>query len=330
MKHTIPRTPFTVRLRSILQRKKKRPPAMALVLTALTALLCGSLVSCQPQQEAPPADSELSTDHPSTLTGSPAAQDESGNAPVETSPSPDSQAVLEYVDALLDSETVTMQCFVFPGTGPFSISMDDYREQVREVFARYTWTCEEEAEPKRESALDTWPLYLNSTGSSDGPYTIIARSNSTWIVIHAPTPEGISTVCYSYDGEPGSLVCDLAKLWVGPDIWYTRVFLAESIQDDNALAEAYADAFRDLYLASGAITDYELRDLEVLPRENEDDVSRSFRMTYAVKPADPADPGWQFCPQAEDDWITFSIDMHLDTTEGVWFCAWWEDREAIL
>ena len=66
----MPKSPFTTRLsgsaketelriRSIFQWKKKRPPVVLFVLTALVVLLCFGLVSCetaqpQPQQEEPP------------------------------------------------------------------------------------------------------------------------------------------------------------------------------------------------------------------------------------------------------------------------------------
>lgn len=61
MKQKIPHSPFAthlsgsaketeLRLRSIFQWKKKRPPVTLLVLAAMVALFCGSLVSCQPQQ----------------------------------------------------------------------------------------------------------------------------------------------------------------------------------------------------------------------------------------------------------------------------------------
>ena len=76
MKGSIPNSPFTthllsspteteLRLRSIFQWKKKRPPAVFMILAALTALLCGGLVSCQPGQDEPPADSGLISSDPS-------------------------------------------------------------------------------------------------------------------------------------------------------------------------------------------------------------------------------------------------------------------------
>lgn len=76
MKRSIPNSPLTthllsspteteLRLRSIFQWKKKRPPVVFMILAALTALLCGSLVSCQPGQDEPPADSGVLSSEPS-------------------------------------------------------------------------------------------------------------------------------------------------------------------------------------------------------------------------------------------------------------------------
>ena len=58
-----PNTPFSTplsgsareaedRIRNIFQYQKKRPPALLLALACALALLCGGLVSCQPQSPA--------------------------------------------------------------------------------------------------------------------------------------------------------------------------------------------------------------------------------------------------------------------------------------
>ena len=60
----IPSSPFATRLsgsatetelriRSIFQWKKQRPPLWAMILTGLVILSCGGLVSCQAQEERP-------------------------------------------------------------------------------------------------------------------------------------------------------------------------------------------------------------------------------------------------------------------------------------
>lgn len=65
---SLPRTPFStslsrssreteLRIRSIFEGPKRRPPLWLMVLTALSILLCGSLVSCQPQNAGSSASS---------------------------------------------------------------------------------------------------------------------------------------------------------------------------------------------------------------------------------------------------------------------------------
>ena len=67
---TPPRSPFStplsgsareaeLRIRSIFQWKKRRPPAWLIALAALAALLCGSLVSCQTRPSAPALTMEV-------------------------------------------------------------------------------------------------------------------------------------------------------------------------------------------------------------------------------------------------------------------------------
>ena len=66
MKHSIPRSPFAtplsrsgketeLRIRSIFQWKKQRPPLWLMALVALVILTCCGLVSCQPKEAATPA-----------------------------------------------------------------------------------------------------------------------------------------------------------------------------------------------------------------------------------------------------------------------------------
>ncbi|MBP3318958.1 MAG: hypothetical protein J6K94_03040, partial [Ruminiclostridium sp.] len=66
MKQNIPRSPFAtalsgsaketeLRIRSIFQWKKQRPPLWLMALVALVILTCCGLVSCQPKEAAAPA-----------------------------------------------------------------------------------------------------------------------------------------------------------------------------------------------------------------------------------------------------------------------------------
>ena len=85
MKYTIPNSPFAtrmsgsakevkLRLNNIFLWKKKRPPAVLLILAALATLFCGNLVSCQPRQEEPPVDGDISSEN-TTADGNIASED---------------------------------------------------------------------------------------------------------------------------------------------------------------------------------------------------------------------------------------------------------------
>ena len=238
----------------------------------------------------------------------------------------DTQTVLDYVDAIFASGDPRLRCFLLPGTGPISAPMDDYNEKVRDLFSQYTWVRQEGPMPELDPYPDGWTMYLTGSGSM----TIEAGANSSWITVLTTGEDGPQSILYSAEGGPGDLALSLIDLWNGPSFRYALVTLPESITDDGALAGAYADAFRALYLNSGAITDYELHDLEVLSQLDESGGDPSFRLTYSVRPADPEDPGWQDGQREENGWVTFSVDIHMTLVgndsqeEMVWCCSWWE------
>ena len=330
MKQKMPTSPFAtrlsgsaketeLRLRNIFQWKKKRPPVIALLAAVLVVAACGGLVGftvAEPSvADAQMPDSSLQEDIPAEGTPVPVPAEDAN------------QEVLDYVEALFENEkdNVNMQCFLLPGTGPILVEMDEYKEQVRAVFAQYTWTREEGEEPEWERSVDDWTLYLNSAGT----YNIVVGSYSTWIRIDSFAQTENTTVYYSYDGDPGSLSDALADLWEGPEIRYALVTLPENIAGSQTLAEAYADAFQKLYLDSNAIVDYELLSVELLG-EDPDPETPTFTMTYRVKPVDPAASCWEYYAPGEDGWATCSIEMHLTLAgyesagEWIWRAGWWE------
>ena len=330
MKHTIPSTPFAtrlsgsakeieLRLRNLFQWKKKRSSVLLLLAVFLLTAGCGN-------------SSELTAVEPSVVTT------QTTDAPLQENVSPEkartdaTQEVLAYVDAVFSAKKIRMLCWIFPGTGPIGVPIEEYREQVREVFARYTWTLEENADPNWEDNRDVWHFNFSAQEYPNGFYNISARSNSVWLQVDESTSAGSTVAYYSYDGEPGSLNAALADLWGGPGIRYALVTIPQTQSGDQTLMEAYADAFRERYLASGAITDYELRGLDLLSGEASEttgDMSSIFTMTYAVQPADPTAPCWNEYTAAENGWITFSVRMQLELEEGVWRCAWYEVPDDI-
>ncbi len=100
MKHTVPHTPFSMRLsgsaketelrlRSIFQWKKKRPPVLLMLLTAFAVLSCFGLVSCQiepPAADDPALDSVVETTPPTEdpVRETPIVTDENDPAAVLT------------------------------------------------------------------------------------------------------------------------------------------------------------------------------------------------------------------------------------------------------
>ena len=90
MKHTMPNSPFAthlsgsaketeLRLRNIFQWKKKRPPVAALILAAMIALSCGSLVSCQVRETQPGDENDSAGSQ--TVTQENPEQTEEGSSP---------------------------------------------------------------------------------------------------------------------------------------------------------------------------------------------------------------------------------------------------------
>ena len=246
------------------------------------------------------------------------------SAPVPVSAVDATEEVLNYIDVVFTSDQVHLLCWLFPGTGPIGVPIDDYYEQVRQVFAQYTWTREERAKIADEEDQNAWHLnFYAFSPSPNGFFDIIAGSSDAWICVRLPVSEEPDMVYYSYNGEPGSLNYALADLWSGPAIRYALVSLPETIEDGQTLAEAYADAFRELYLAAGAITDYKLCDLAAVAEADVGKPNSEFvmSMTYQVKPADSAEPCWRDCSVAEDGWVTFSFEIWLQLRDGVWRCV---------
>ncbi len=302
--------PFAAHLYDILLRKRRRPSAA--VMAVLAVLLGVGLASCRPDQTEPPADSgSIPSDAPLESASPPPEESEALSPALG-----DGQTVLDTVDAIFETRTY-MQCFLFPATGPLSLRMDDYQEEVRKIFTQYTWTLGDEASYQEDHSCG-WILYLTSYGG----YTLTAIMGSDWIRILSSGENGTEALFFRAESGSGDLVHSLVDLWDGPSTRYTFVSLPGDIDEGQSLANAYADAFQELYLASGAITEFDLQDLAVLPKENEDSSCVLIQMTFAVKPADPAAPCWQNAPTTADGWVAFSTKLSLEILEGVWRCSY--------
>lgn len=238
--------------------------------------------------------------------------------------STDTQDVLDFVDTMFAEGDVDLWAFLLPGTGPISTSLEDRYEQVRAVFARYEWTLETGKEPKREWSHDDWTMYLpNKT------CRIAENTNSNWVNFARITAEGSTNANYSYNGEPGSLSRALLELEDGPSFRLARVYIPIEGQDNQNLIETYETRFRELYLNSGAISDYKL--LALSPIEVETDPATTtpfFLFSFSVKPSDPDSPSWKRYTVKNDGWVDFSFEVSLSTggyeNDSVWMCGFWQ------
>ncbi|MGM9606937.1 MAG: XAC2610-related protein [Oscillospiraceae bacterium] len=129
MKPKIPHSPFTthlsgsaketeLRLRSIFQWKRKRPPVVLIILTALTVLLCCGLVSCQVREE-PDTPEDTAQDAPAVSPALPAEVLVKEDTPAQITPVPPEEwrktaegaAALDAYRAVLRGEATYFNTF---------------------------------------------------------------------------------------------------------------------------------------------------------------------------------------------------------------------------
>ena len=240
--------------------------------------------------------------------------------PAEPEQTADTQAVLDFVDAMFAEGDVDFWAFLFPGTGPIAATMDEYHQQVRAVFAQYEWTLETGKEPERVWSHDDWTMYL-----SNKTCRIAENTSSNWVNFAGHTAEGSTNVNYSYNGEPGSLSNSLLELFAGPSFRLARVYIPIEGQDNQTLMETYEARFRELYLNSGAISDYKL--LELSPIEVET-TTPFFLFSFSVKPTDLKSIGWENIAVKDDGWVDFSFEVSLGQggyeNDSAWMCGFWQ------
>lgn len=231
------------------------------------------------------------------------------------------QFVLDYVDAMFAEGKTELWAFLFPGTGPIAANLDEYRYEVRSVFMNYEWMLETGSEPQRENSHDDWTMYLEN----DKAAHIANRTNSNWVRFTIP---GQGSVCYSHDGEPGSLSNALLEIFGGPSFRLARVYIPIEGQDDQTLMETYEAKFREQYLASSAITDYRLRELSPITVPDGAGGSPFFLFSFSVKPVNPSWGDWKNYAVGEDGWVDFSFEISLSQggyeNDSAWMCGYWQ------
>ena len=297
---TPPKSPFSTplshsaketegRIRNIFAGKRKRP-ALALMAAAAAALLvcCSMVVFVRAESK-------------------------------------DTRALLAMVDSLFSAGSVSMMYWT-PCFGVMPVSVQDYAEPVRNLFAQYSWVEGDRAAYEAACPQEEEDFVLISRS---GGGILCTTTGSPWIRFSPTLPGGEANRGAYYRAETDSctLAQDLVSLWDGPDYYYAAVTLPASLSGTRTLANAYAEAFQELYLSSGAIADFELRALEDLPWSERDEGFTSFLMRYAIKPAHPDAPCWKnyepYYVMSEDGWIEFFIDIRLAVSPDAWGFVWY-------
>lgn len=237
---------------------------------------------------------------------------------------PAAAEVLSYVDQVLSADKVTLRCWLSNGSGPCPLSMEDYKERVRSIFAGYEWKPLEEPLPSPEWTPEQWSIQLLnddmnvclSVSSAQDQLTISFSGNDSESKFY--TAEGAADLCVR-----------LADLHPGPE---ARLLLttvpAESVSNDEDLAAAYAAAFEEMYLTSGHIADFKLHSVKPLPSDPPDSIYRHIRMDFSVTPADPEDPWWGRNYLGDDGRFHLGFDVSLLLYEnGNWRGDWLQSQD---
>jgi len=287
--------------------------AFLLILLALALLLPG----CASKQTKPiflPEETNTLQDVPQ------ASQDIAVSESPFVLPTDPSEAVLAAVDQVLQTENLCLSCWFSHGSGPTLIDMDGYQNEIRAAFAQLTWTSLEHIDSEEPRQPADWSFSL-SHGNN-----LQLRGDTDSDILSVYIYNGSGTEHHFYHAEgAASLPFMLADLYDGPHIRYCLTEVPESAgPNDQALAEAFSAAFEKAYLASGAISDFQLRTLTISDNA-EDSLWRCFRMAFAVKPASPANPCWQNLSADNDGWISFENELALYLDEdAVWRCDWFQ------
>lgn len=221
------------------------------------------------------------------------------------------QAVLNLVDNSFSGGSLSLMCFIFPGTGPWVLDFNnaEYGERVKALFASYDWKHGEGAEGQTDQNG-----YMIHMGNQNGGNVLQLESGSNTV-----THLGLGA---SFHAEGAEKLCDeLTSLWPGPEIRYSRVAPVKAENSDHqTCAKAYMSAFEKSYLESGAVKDFDLRSVSLLNQEGASDTNVVFRTSYAVKPADTHNSYWQDKPADKDGWVMFQIDIGLSQDEAGNWC----------
>lgn len=221
------------------------------------------------------------------------------------------QEVLNFVDAIYQAGEAELWGWLFPGTGPIAVSMDELYDEVYALFAQRKWTRWEGAIP--EPLQENWGIYLTCVGST----CISANLNGSYINVMESSPAGSWNAWYYAEDDDGGLVQALTDLWDGPELRYAMYYQPELIETEQKRVAEYIMWFNDFYLNSGAIEEIQWHETTLL--DVEDSGYSHILMRYSVKPTDPANPAWQYHIVSEDGWVELSVVIVLGQHEVSWY-----------
>jgi len=277
-------------------------------------LLLASCTGKQTETAFPAEKPDAVQDVPST------PQDSGGTDTLPSIPADPGEAVLAYVDMALQTESPHLSCWFSRGSGPLLIDIEGYQDEIRAAFAQLAWHSLESSNDEAELAPADWSFSL----SHGNKLNLRGGTGSDVLTVYVHGDSGTERHFFHAEGA-ASLPFALADLYDGPYIRYCLAEVPESAgTNDRALAEAFAATFEKDYLASGAVSAFQLQTLTVSDN-TEDNLWRCFRMAFAVKPTDPASPCWQEFPPDNDGWVFFENELALYLDEdAIWRCDWFQ------
>ena len=215
------------------------------------------------------------------------------------------QEVLTCVDAIYQAGMVDLWGFLLPGTGPIAVTMDDFYEEVYNLFAGYKWIRWDGETPQKVD--DKRTFYFTSAGNT----TIVLDDKRAYINVMEGNSTGGWNTWYYAENEDGELLSALINLWGGPDLYHAMFRYLDQIDNDQELAETYVKWFREYYLSTGAIEDIRWHETTI---QDSGEAYLRILVRYSVKPTDQTNPAWRYYTVSEDGWVDVALSIALEKT----------------
>lgn len=215
------------------------------------------------------------------------------------------QEILTCVDTIYQTGATSLWGFLLPGTGPIAVPMDDFYEEVYNLFAGYEWIRWEGETPQKVD--DNRTFYFTGAGNT----TIVLDDKRAYINVMEGNSTGGWNTWYYAGNEDGELLSALIDLWDGPDLYYAMFRHLDQIDNDQELAATYVKWFQKYYLSTGAIEDIRWHETTI---QDSDETYLRIMVRYSVKPVDLTNPAWQRDAVSEDGWVDVALSIALEKT----------------